>query len=210
MKKLTMIIFAAALFSSCEKETEQTSTAPETIQVQVKVLDYVTGNPIDSVAVEMYYDLISGTTTPASMGHTDQQGQLSCMSGVNSLFGVSKRGFYAQKQDDKNLFQKKDNLYTFYLLAEDKVDFSFISTATEPILSNTYSVRVTGILRDGSTRFDEASNKSIRVGANSNTVPLKIFKGIENKVEVLNLAGSVVKTVTIPATRTSNSLALEI
>lgn len=210
MKKLTMITFALALFTSCDKETEPTPTAPETVEIQIRVLDYVSGNPIDSAVIGMYYALASGTTSPSPMGHTDLQGLFSCMSGVNSMFQVSKHGFYLQKQDDKNLFEKEQNVLTFHLLAEDKIEFSFISTATEPILTNTYRVKVTGILRDGSTRFDEASNSSIRVGADSKTVPLKIFKDIENKVEVLNQVGSVVKTVTIPAARTSNSLVLEI
>jgi hypothetical protein len=210
MKKLMMIASTMALLTSCEKETEPTATAPESVKVQIKVLDYVSDKPVDSAAIGMYYDLQSGTTSATPMGHTDLQGQFSCMSGTTSLFQVSKRGYYLQKQGDKNLVHKKDNLYTFYLLAEDKIDFSFISTTTEPILSNTYTVRVTGILRDGSTRFDETINSSIKVGADANTVPLKIFKGIENKVEVLNKLGAVVKTVTIQAARTSNSLILEI
>lgn len=212
MKKLTIVFPAMALIMSCSKDTDKPVTTPAMQDIVVKVVDYNSEASLDSAAVAYYPSIVStGTTRQIKhLGYTNTEGLLNLKAETGMKMQVSRHGYYVQTQDDQPAFKKNDNQYTFFLLPVDVINLSVEVKNSEPDANQVYSVKVTGIMRDSSTREVSTVNDWIQLTAVGRSVPLKIIKGVENRIEIFDRNGKVVTSATIAAKRTEETLAIEI
>jgi hypothetical protein len=211
MKKLTITMVAMAILMSCNKEQDLPATTPTTQEIQVKVVDYNSGSPVDSASVSTFSPIqnIGTTRVIKHMGHTNKEGLVTINKQVSSKLQVTKLGYFVQQEDDHPVCQKKDNHYTFFLLAIDHIDLVVEILSPDTSANQVFTVAVTGMMRDGSTRKAQLSNQWISLAGHSSQARLTIFKGIENKVDIIDRDGKIVRTETIPAVRTGKALAIE-
>jgi hypothetical protein len=212
MKKLIIVLPAMALIMSCSKDTDKPAPTQPMQDIIVKVLDYNSGASLDSASVASYPSIVSNGTTRQikHLGYTNQEGMVNLKADTGVKIQVSRHGYYVQTQDDQPAFKKNDHQYTFFLLPVDVINISVEVKNSEPNANQVFSFKVTGIMRDSSLREISAVNDWIQLRAGGQSVPLKIIKGVENRINIMDRDGKVVKSATIAANRTADTLAIEI
>lgn len=212
MKKLIIVLPAMALIMSCSKDTDKPVTTPAMQDIVVKVVDYNSEASLDSAAVASYPSIVSvGTNRQIKhLGYTNTEGLANLKAEGGMKFQVSRHGYFVQTQDDQPAFKKENNQYTFFLLPVDIINLSVDVKNSEPNVNQVYTVQVTGVMRDGSTRKVSTVNDWILLPAGGRSVPLQFIKGVENRVDIIDRSGKVVSTATMPAKRTAETLAIEI